>query len=152
MRDGVVFSGTDGVQLGAASRHDSWRSAPIYWTGALAQEAPRATPTRNPPAARTTLPPRRVGSVHAAALISGYPWPQEQAIAVARCENRELDPSIISDTGDYGIFQINEVHAARVAGDLSRLLIAEVNVRVAYEIWSEEGWVPWRSSRRCHGY
>ena len=86
------------------------------------------------------------------ALIASYPWPQEQALAVARCENRELDPSIISDTGDYGIFQINEVHIGRVGGDLTRLLIAEVNVRVAYEIWSAEGWVPWRSSRGCHGY
>ena len=93
-----------------------------------------------------------MGSVHVAALIAAYPWPQEQAIAVARCENRELDPSIISDSEDYGIFQINAVHAARVAGDLTRLLIAEVNVRVAYEIWSEEGWEPWRWSRRCHGY
>ena len=123
---------------------------------ALAQEAPRATPApdnRGSVAADIgATAVRLTGRGRPDALISAYPWPYAEALAVARCENRELDPSIISDSGDYGIFQINEVHAARVAGDLSRLLIAEVNVRVAYEIWSKEGWVPWRSSRRCHGY
>lgn len=121
---------------------------------ALAQEAlTRSTDTNVRPADTPELPPLQAGEgLFILSLIAAYPWPYAEALAVARCENRNLDPSIISPTEDYGIFGINEVHAARVAGDLTRLLIAEVNVRVAFEIWSEQGWEPWKWSRGCHGY
>ena len=132
-------------------RHRTWNLG----FAALAPGAPDAPPATDDHghilAANAAPAVRLTGGGRLAALISAYPWPYAEALAVARCENRELDPSIISDSGDYGIFQINEVHAGRVDGYLTRLLIAEVNVRVAYEIWSEEGWGPWRSSRRVHG-
>ena len=142
--------GSDGHERGAWSGigvpygvRPSWGDLPSYGAlAALAQEARRATPTPERVdegvrggnrTVRVAIPER------IAALIAAYPWPYAEAIAVARCENRNLDPAIISPTGDYGIFQINEVHAGRVGGDLTRLLIPEVNVRVAYEIYSESG-------------
>ena len=158
---------------------DSWREHGAYGPEpALAQEAPRAT--GGGAGRQAVCPSGRCssaieGSVSRGlqaispdqpepssalgrdsaipALIASYTWPYEQAIAVAKCENRNLDPTIISSTNDYGILQINKVHAWRVEGDIMRFLIPEVNVRVAYEIYVDsEGWSPWRSSRWCHGY
>lgn len=44
---------------------------------------------------------------------------------------------------DYGIFQINSIHAGRVNGNVQMLLDPETNVRVAAEIYREQGWTPW---------
>lgn len=46
-------------------------------------------------------------------------------------------------TTDSGLFQINSIHADRVNGDLSSLLDPETNVRVASEIYREQGFSPW---------
>jgi hypothetical protein len=69
-----------------------------------------------------------------------YSWPCEQAVSVAWCESR-LEPWVIG--GDnYGLFQINAVHAYRVGG-VDALLDPEVNTRLAYDIWLAQGWAPW---------
>lgn len=70
-----------------------------------------------------------------------YDWPCDQALAVAWCESR-LEPWAYN-AGNYGVFQVNAVHAWRVGGDLASLFDAATNVRVAYEIWSEVGWSAW---------
>ena len=122
---------------------------------ALAEEAPTKNTDINIHTTNTPeLPPFRASEgLLILSFIAAYPWPYAEAIAVARCENRNLGPTIISNTNDYGIFQINEIHAWRVEGDIMQLLIPEVNVRVAYEIYVDNGgWVPWRSSRGCHGF
>ena len=75
-------------------------------------------------------------------LVCSYPWPCGEALSVMRCESGR-DPGAYSN-GNYGLFQINAVHAWRVGGDLSQLFEPEVNVRVAYEIWLDNaGWRPW---------
>lgn len=74
-------------------------------------------------------------------LICAAPWPCEEALRVSWCESR-WDP-LAYRTGNYGLFQVNQVHWARVGGDLEQLYDPEVNVRVAYEIWREQGWTPW---------
>jgi soluble lytic murein transglycosylase-like protein len=51
-------------------------------------------------------------------------------------------------TTDRGLFQINSVHASRVRGNLDSLYDPETNVRVAYAIWSEQGWSPWVTARK----
>ena len=47
------------------------------------------------------------------------------------------------NAGNYGLFQINAVHSARVGGDLVSLFLPEVNASVAYAIWLDQGWAPW---------
>lgn len=60
---------------------------------------------------------------------------------MAMCES-SLNPAAYN-AGNYGLYQINAVHAARVGGDLASLFDPAVNVRVAYEIWAEQSWIPW---------
>lgn len=50
-------------------------------------------------------------------------------------------------TIDRGLFQINSIHIARVDGNLAALFDPATNVRVAYAIYSEQGWCPWSTSR-----
>lgn len=50
-------------------------------------------------------------------------------------------------TRDRGLFQINSIHLKRVEGDLSTLLVPEVNVKVAAELQGEQGWGIWSVCR-----
>ena len=75
-------------------------------------------------------------------LICSYDWPCGEALRIARCESG-LAASAYSQ-GNYGLFQVNSVHRARVQGDLARLYDARVNTQVAYDIWRDNhGWGPW---------
>ena len=85
--------------------------------------------------------PGVLGQYPLEALVCSYPWPCEWALTVMQCEST-ADPGAYYN-GNRGLFQIGAVHADRVGGDLAALYIPEVNVRVAYEIWSEQGWAPW---------
>ncbi len=76
-----------------------------------------------------------------AALICAYPWPCQQALAVARCESG-LQANAYN-AGNYGLFQVNAVHARRVGGNLAALFEPAVNIAVAYAIWADQGWGPW---------
>lgn len=60
------------------------------------------------------------------------------AIAVMLRENRGFDPSIISGSNDYGLFQINRINHARMA-DLgyNDMLDAEDNIRAGVYILAE---------------
>lgn len=83
-------------------------------------------------------------------LIAEYfpPFEVERALRVSYCESKWRD--VISTSGDWGRFQINQIHSYRVNGDLASLLNPEVNVRIAYEIWRDNGgWGPWNNSRYC---
>ena len=77
------------------------------------------------------------------ALVCGapYAWDCDEALAVMMCESSGHADAF--NAGNYGLFQINAVHAARVGGDLQSLFDPAVNVRVAYEIWSDQSWIPW---------
>jgi soluble lytic murein transglycosylase-like protein len=75
-------------------------------------------------------------------LVARYPWPVAEALSVLRCES-EGDAAAYRD-GNYGLFQINAIHAWRVGGDLSALFDPATNVRVAFEVWRDNaGWGPW---------
>ena len=59
-----------------------------------------------------------------------------------------LNPKAISKinrnkTRDYGICQINSIHADHVDGDLNRLLDEETNIRVSAEILKDQGFNAW---------
>jgi len=75
-------------------------------------------------------------------LVAQYPWPVAEALSVLRCES-EGDAAAYRD-GNYGLFQINSIHAWRVGGDLAALFDPTTNVRVAFEVWRDNaGWGPW---------
>lgn len=70
-----------------------------------------------------------------------YTWPCDEAMRVMWCESSS-NPRAYS-TGNRGLFQINEIHSRRVGGNLELLWDPEVNVRVAHDIWVDQGWRPW---------
>lgn len=62
-------------------------------------------------------------------------------MAVMWCESKG-DPRAYN-ANNYGLMQINSIHQRRVNGDLQSLYDPEVNIRVAFQIWTEQGWAPW---------
>ena len=78
------------------------------------------------------------------------PAQQEQAIEVARCESG-LNPGAVSPGGgNWGLFQINTVHKARVAKvgwGWHEIVHPWQNATVAADLWAEQGWGPWTCAR-----
>jgi hypothetical protein len=79
-------------------------------------------------------------------IIQKYDWPVEEALLIAKCESN-IRAEAIGDSGNsIGVFQINKVHFWRASRQ--GLLKPEVNVRIAYKIWSEQGWYPWTCAKK----
>jgi soluble lytic murein transglycosylase-like protein len=98
----------------------------------------------NSPTDRITSNPPAVGAQAGRwrALVARYPWPVGEALSVLRCESG--GDATAYRSGNYGLFQINAIHAWRVAGNLRALFDPETNVRVAFDIWRDNaGWRPW---------
>ncbi len=53
-------------------------------------------------------------------------------------------------TQDSGLFQINDVHLGRVGGDRSRLMDPATNIKVAADIYKEQGWRPWVCAKKLN--
>lgn len=70
------------------------------------------------------------------------------AIKVAKCESG-LNPLSVNKTSSArGLFQIMQSwHKI----DQRWLFIPEINIQVAYQLWRDQGWEPWRASNHCHG-
>jgi hypothetical protein len=90
-----------------------------------------------------------------ASLLAKY-FPADQvskAVKIMRCEsgvpNRVSKPNK-NGTKDYGLMQINSIHAWRVDGDLNALLDPDTNIRVASEIYKDAGdsWNPWVCNKK----
>lgn len=112
---------------------------------------PPAPPVTTPPPPPPPPPPAP-GTVQA--IISEVFGPHANAaIGVARCESG-LRPSAVSrGGGNWGLFQINRVHAGRVARmgyAWEDLLDARVNSIVAKSIFDESGWRPWACRHAAH--
>jgi soluble lytic murein transglycosylase-like protein len=77
-------------------------------------------------------------------LIAKY-FPSDQVNNAIKIVNAESggNTNVLSPTRDRGLFQINAIHIGRVNGNLEALFDPETNVKVAYAIWSEQGWGPW---------
>ncbi len=82
-----------------------------------------------------------VGSASYYGLICSYSWPCGEAISVWLCESS--GNWLAYSGGNFGGYQINQVHAARVGGVPGRLFDPATNVAVAYVLWQEQGWGPW---------
>lgn len=76
-------------------------------------------------------------------IIASYPWPLDSALRIVTCESKG-DPNAYNRTsGATGLFQILPYwHSWRVQPGASLWDPAE-NVRVAYQLWSEQSWQPW---------
>lgn len=78
------------------------------------------------------------------------PAQQEQAIRVAHCESTLRPEAISPGGGNWGLFQINRVHAGRVAAmgyEWHEMLMPWQNAVVAADLWAEQGWRPWTCAR-----
>jgi hypothetical protein len=82
-------------------------------------------------------------------IICALPWPCHEAIAVAACESgRGLDGRLdgnwaIGAGSNYGLFQINQIHAPRWPDFWTAWMDPYKNAQWAFEIWSSSGWGPW---------
>jgi soluble lytic murein transglycosylase-like protein len=77
-------------------------------------------------------------------LVAAYFPPEhvETVLRMLQCESGG-DPLAYS-AGNYGLLQINAVHAARVGGNLEALYDPETNIRVGRDIWRDNaGFGPW---------
>jgi hypothetical protein len=116
------------------------------------------TPAPAPPAAELQPPARTVRSAANAAIqtytdgfeaiICSKPWPCAQAIEVASCEsgldrNGRLDGNWATNGNNYGLFQINSVHADNWPDFYQDWMDPVKNTEWAFEIWSKSGWAPW---------
>ena len=87
----------------------------------------------------------------AQAVIKYFPVEARQtALCTAFYENQTFDPWAVSPTGDYGVMQINlKTHRARIIRLDANVFEVDDNVRVAADIWAEQGWRPWSTRWRC---
>lgn len=77
-------------------------------------------------------------------LVCSYQWSCAQALRIMWCESSGR-PWVI-DKGNYGLMQINRIHAAEFAdGDPNKFLNPEFNVEVAHILYQRHGWQPWRA-------
>lgn len=75
-------------------------------------------------------------------LFNQYDWPVSTAIAICEAESGG-NTHALSPTEDYGLMQINQVHADMVDEDLTKLYDPATNIQVAYRIYSARGWSAW---------
>jgi Transglycosylase SLT domain len=67
----------------------------------------------------------------------------QEALIIAKNESG-FRPWAVSKTNDYGVFQINcRWQKRRVGGDCNKFLDVDTNIRIAKQIYNEQGWNPW---------
>ncbi len=103
-----------------------------------------STPTPYTETSSIQIAPRRTES-SVEARICSYQWPCAEALAVAFCESR-YDPAARNSSGAKGLWQFMPVHDWRL-GPGETFYDPVVATRIAYEVWSEQGWTPWESCR-----
>lgn len=82
------------------------------------------------------------------AIICSKPWPCSEAIEVASCESGldrhgRLDGNWATNGNNYGLFQINSIHADSWPDFYQAWMDPVKNTEWAFEIWSKSGWGPW---------
>lgn len=107
--------------------------------------APEPAPAAEPEAAQPAPAATGGGSVEDA-IAASFGDVYAKAVRVARCES-SLNPDAVSRNGaNWGLFQINVVHRARVEAmgySWDQILDPYVNAAVARSIYDESGWGPW---------
>jgi hypothetical protein len=67
---------------------------------------------------------------------------------IVGCESNYNPLAINKNSWDYGLFQINQVHAINP----EYLLDWRVNIQVAKHLFDDQDWRPWYSSKWCQDY
>ena len=80
-------------------------------------------------------------------VASYFPGEVDYALAIMKCESGG-NALAHSPTNDYGLMQINGVHAAQVGGNLSALYDPATNLRVAASVRAGSGWAAWSCSHK----
>lgn len=74
----------------------------------------------------------------------------DRALEIVQCES-QMNPNAISETNDYGLFQINAVHRegfeAVTGAPWDAVFHPEYNTVFAHYLWSEFGWSRWTCDR-----
>jgi len=112
---------------------------------------PLATPTLMPDVPDTwVVPDTEPRTVEA--LIRSYDWDDDIALRIAGCESGDdLHAEPWENWYHRGPFQVSYVHAWRYAarGWDWDTASDEQHIAIAYEIWLEQSWWPWRFSASC---
>ncbi len=78
-------------------------------------------------------------------LIEQYPWPQQTAMTICEMESGGVatasnwKDSHEGCNGSFGLFQIGCLHGV----DREDLYDPATNIKVAYQLWKENGFKPW---------
>lgn len=86
--------------------------------------------------------------------VNGYGWDTRIAYAVCMAESGGIaskDNAGLNYDGsvDYGLMQVNSIHAGMVGGDVEQLRDPQTNIRVAYAVYqgslerTGDGWKAW---------
>lgn len=102
--------------------------------------------TDRPP---VSLPPETPAQPQDCSAVNGYNWNTQTAYAICMAESggkASIDNAGVNRDGsvDYGLMQINSVHADMVGGNLESLRDPATNIKIAYSL-SKGGtdWTPW---------
>lgn len=80
-------------------------------------------------------------------LVNNYDWNKQIAYAICMAESQDNPNATDNDSDgstDYGLMQINSIHADLVNGDLNSLFDPATNIKIAYKL-SQQGtkWTAW---------
>jgi hypothetical protein len=103
---------------------------------------PTPIPTVAPTPRPTPPPGAALAPTDIQALVCSYAWPCEQALAVMWCESGGR-PGAVGRGVNYGLFQLNQVHARRIADFWGLWMDPAKNTEWAFQLWSRAGWRPW---------
>ena len=82
-------------------------------------------------------------------LIEKYEWDKDTAVQVMMAESGCVKEAVNwadshkTCSASYSLFQIACMHAETYGYTLDDLYKPEVNIEIAYKLWSEQGWSPW---------
>lgn len=76
-----------------------------------------------------------------------FPADQINNALLTMSKESSCNPTAVSPTRDHGLMQINEVHLAKVNGNVNALYDPETNIRIAGQIYSGRGWTAWYAVR-----
>lgn len=76
----------------------------------------------------------------------------QNALLIAKNESG-FRPWAISKTNDYGVFQINcRWQKRRVGGNCNKFLDPMTNIKIAKQMFDEQGWNPWTTKKYLPAY
>lgn len=90
-------------------------------------------------------------------IITSFDWPSETAMAICKAESggtadaTNWNDSHGSCIGSHGLFQIACFWAPNFGYNVEDLDTPEINVKVAYLIWKENGFYPWTTYKKIIG-